>query len=77
MKKGIDRLNELISAVKQDRNSSTREQFEIEFQEKYITYTGNNVEMQNRIKQKQELEEMTSMRDKTVVVKIVLNLVAL
>ena len=77
IKMGMDRLNKLISIVEEDRNSSKREQFEIGLQEKYITYADNNVEMQNKKKRKRELEEMASMSNKTVVVKNVLNLVAL
>ena len=58
-------------------NEHKRAQFEIGLQEKYIMYADNNIKMQNRNKQERELEKVTTLSNKTVVVKNMLHLIAL
>ena len=76
-KEGMERVNELITMVQDGRNSVTREQFDIQLQNKYVCYADENNERRNRYKRKRELEEMASESNKSVVVKNVLNIVAL
>ena len=74
--KGMVRLNTLITMVQENRNSETRETFEEELQRIYIKHADTNMEIMARNKRKREMEEMNS-RKKGVVVKNVLDLVAL
>ena len=75
--KGMKRLNELLTLVQEGRNGATREEFERSLQRKYVHYADSNVELRNKNKRKRELEEMTVVSNKTIVIKNVLNLVAL
>ena len=75
--KGMKRLNELLTLVQEGRNGATREEFEMSLQRKYVHYADSNVELRNKNKRKRELEEMTVVSNKTIVIKNVLNLVAL
>ena len=74
---GMKRLNALITMAQEGRNRTTRDEFETLLQNKYIQYADSNVEMRLRNKRKRELDEMNAMSNKGVVVKNVLNFVAL
>ena len=73
----MKRLNELLTLVQEGRNGATREEFERSLQRKYVHYADSNVELRNKNKRKRDLEEMTVVSNKTIVIKNVLNLVAL
>lgn len=76
-KEGMERLNELITKVQHGRNGEIREQFETVLQEKYVNYADNSIEEQNKNKRKREADEMSIVEKRVVVVKNVLNLIAL
>ena len=74
---GMERLNELLSAMTKKRNAIGRDKFEEKLQEIYVEHADNRMKEYNRKRQKEEMEQLNSKGSKKVCVKNVMNLVAL
>ena len=73
----MERLNELLTKIRSNRNAVGRHNFEEDLQNDYVKYADKNMELINKRKRRQEIEDIEKRNKQRVKVQNVLDIVEL